>query len=690
MPITQVTTVTIDGLEIGLSDTIGNLITNGDFTPENLTPYMFCGQLNQITPKFNSLSGSEKIYTGNASGMPLYFPNVNTGSYIIPNDTVEFAINDNPTYVNDLYGRNVLLYDTGRVESIHSDSTSMAARVVTSIDFKKIYYDVELANTPISLSRPASEIDCYVSGSLGCVRTTTNNVDTLIKVYSIVTTENDWYCILDNLFPASDTAAYSHLISSWQTMQGNYGNTTSNLIYCLDNFDKTKSMFKYTPSTVYEIYGGENQNWGQSFTAAIELSNDAYTYLDYYAGNYSGSMHCYIKTLTGALRQIANVGLAFKYNNTMYKPTGDGGFITGYTDDMTQTSDWDDINNVTGNTVPITPPSPTPPAGDNENVETEMPLAYIGGTGGFVQFIKINSAGLASADDISEALSRFDITTIGKDLLRNFVSFKCFAVLSIDPDDTVTRQITVDGHGLTDANDNPLQGQVIGGVLPIDFTIGTAPRYFNDFRDYAPYTKLEAYVPFCGWFPLPSWCIGLNIHGTMFTDLYNGTVKAVIYASDTVVSEVGGCCAYDIPFVADATGAKAGAVISSALSTAAATAATVALPNVATGITAVSSAANTISAANSNSTTLKGVLGDGSNLNGLLHCYLKITRPQSPTRNKAIPNSYKHEFGIPCYKELVLASGDGFTQVNDANVSGNMTATEKQMIIDGFRHGLIL
>lgn len=396
----------------------------------------------------------------------------------------------------------------------------------------------------------------------------------------------------------------------------------------------------------------------------------------------------YPNTRHEALLLWAGCGVKF-YADKLYKPIIENGYVTGYTDNMDEPSDLDNWDGDTSHTVPTTPPSPTP-TGDNENEEIEMPLAYIGGTAGFVQFIKINSAGLASADDISDALSRFDITTIGKDLLRNFVSFKCFAVLNIDPSNTVTRQISVAGHKLTDANDNPLNGQVIGGLLPTDFTIGTAPRYFNDYRDYAPYTKLEAYIPFCGWFTLPSWCIGLPITGTMFTDLYNGTVKAVIFAGSTVVAEVGGCCAYDIPFVADATGAKAGAVISSALSTAAATAATISMPNVATGITAASSAANLICAANSNSTTLKGVMGDGSNLNGLLHCYLKITRPQSPTRSNVIPESYKHEFGIPTYKEIVLRSGDGYIQVNDADIQGTMTDREKQMIIDGFRHGLIL
>ena len=449
----------------------------------------------------------------------------------------------------------------------------------------------------------------------------------------------------------------------------------------------------YTPETFpYTFYWGSTGQYG--YQRIVEGYPDDHVMGHLFLGGSFNSLYegfqidWYFTDRDDIYKLYMGCGIKFK-GDKVYKPIIHNGYIEGYTDDLTTPSDIDNWDGTAKHDVPITPPPPSP-TGDNENEEIEMPLAYIGGTGGFVQFIKINSAGLASADDISAALSRFDITLIGKDLLRNFVSYKCFAVLNIDPTDTVTRQITVDGHGLTDENDTPLQGQVIGSVLPIDFTIGTAERYFNDFRDYAPYTKLEAYVPFCGWFTLPSWCIGRKITGTMFTDLYNGTVKAVIYANNTVVAEIGGCCAYDIPFVADATGAKAGAVISSALSTAAATAATVTMPNVATGISAVTSAANTICAVNSNDTTLKGVLGDGSNLNGLLHCYLKITRPQSPTRNKTIPDTYKHEFGIPTYKAITLAAGDGYTQIMDAKVEGSMTDREKQMIIDGFKHGLIL
>lgn len=392
-------------------------------------------------------------------------------------------------------------------------------------------------------------------------------------------------------------------------------------------------------------------------------------------------------TASSLEKYLANIswyGCFFRHNNVDYKPIIQNGYVVGYTDDMTVQSDIDSWTGATNHDVPL---EPTATVTDHES---NMPLAYISGNAGMVTFYEINKSGLASADDISDAISRFDISQIGKDVLRNLISFKAFAAISVN--DTVDRQIKIAGIPLEDSCGNELTGRVIGGVKPIDlFPVSggvTIPTLYNDYRDYEPYTKIQMYVPFCGWFNLPPWCIGKKITGTMFTDLYNGTVKAVIYASQTVVAEVGGCCAYDIPFVADATGAKASAVISSALTTAAAVGATVAMPNVATGIAAVSSAANLAATLNSNDTTLKGVLGDGSNLNGLLHVYIKVSRPNSPNGVTTIPDSYKHEIGIPTMKEIKISAGDGYIQVMDAKVTGTMTAREKQIIIDGFRHGL--
>lgn len=326
--------------------------------------------------------------------------------------------------------------------------------------------------------------------------------------------------------------------------------------------------------------------------------------------------------------------------------------------------------------------------GDADDVEKDMNTVTATGNAGMVTYYEINKQGTATATQISDAISKFDITAIGKDLIRNLISYKAFAVLPVASH--LLNIIHISGKDLKDSSDNDLWGDTILSMSKISIGTVKVNAMYGDFRDYAPYTKVEMYIPFCGWFPLPSWVIGKTLSGDMWVDLYNGTVKAIVKASSTVVAEVGGCCAYDIPFVAESTGTKAGAVISSALATAGMTAATIATPNIATSTAAISSAANLASALNANNTTLKGCLGDGSNVNGLNKIWVKITRPSRLDGKKEIPDAYKHEYGIPCGKQLTLTAGDGYTQIMDANITGAMTDREKQMIIDGFKHGLIL
>jgi hypothetical protein len=181
--------------------------------------------------------------------------------------------------------------------------------------------------------------------------------------------------------------------------------------------------------------------------------------------------------------------------------------------------------------------------------------------------------------------------------------------------------------------------------------------------------------------------MGKSVTGEMFVDLPNGSVKAVIKAGLTVVAELGGSCAIDMPFSSTANGMKTANILS----------------NMASGMTGafnptpaqiLSNSIGMLTAFNANYTSVKGVVGDGSNISGLYNVYIKVTRPASidANGNNLISKSdqYKHDVGIPCNKELTMTAGDGFTQVLDANITGTMTDREKQMIIDGFRHGLIL
>lgn len=659
--------------KIGLSKPLNQLDVN---VFDNVD---YClGYTNNALKLTKETDGYPKSTDANANNVPFYLLN-NVG-----------YTKNTANEPNGVYYRTVLLavpnnFTWGWDSNLRSNNT--VVRIVTSLNLRKnkVYLTTSETQKSELTTSPTYTVNESIENTTATGNFLVNNTTYHIRCADVYLTENGYYIkfqsYIDNMYD-NFNATYGEGIAA----NFNY-NVNSSKMYSV-----SPVMFANV-GWVLAISGSGNPNtyyiqtWNDT---ELDIAPDAdNTDIKFFAGFRLVSPYYWRVGLNYsveyALLITASYGMLFEWNGVSYKPIIENGVLKGYTNDMTVKSDIDNWTNITDHNI-----SPTPPTGGIIDKETNMPFAYIGGNAGMVTFYEINKTGLASADDISEAISRFDIAQIGKDLLRNFISFKAFAAISVD--DTVDRQIKIAGIGLEDSGGSALTGRVIGGVKPIDLfpTSGgvTIPTLYNDYRDYEPYTKIQMYVPFCGWFSLPSWCIGKKITGTMFTDLYNGTVKAVIYASDTVVAEVGGCCAYDIPFVADATGAKASAVISSALTTAAAVGATVAMPNVATGIAAVSAAANLAATLNGNDTTLKGVLGDGSNLNGLLHVYIKVSRPMSPNGSTNIPDSYKHEIGIPTMKEIKISVGDGYIQVMDAKVNGTMTAREKQMIVDGFRHGL--
>lgn len=681
MAITQTTTVTIDGVVIGLSDTIGDLIQRGDFTPENLAPYMFCGNNTIGTTRYGSLTGAMKSYSGSAASQGLWFPVVCTAK--MGNATVEYALNDNIALDNPCYGRNILVYGESPTSEIHSGHTESEQRVVTSIDFTKLYYDVELSSDTISSTRPTVETKTfYKSGASGKVKTITNNLDTNIYVYDIFVDNslNEWYCIIDYHFPASDTANHQWKMCPTQKIDGNYGAITSNLYDGWSSFALTRAQWRWGSPSAYTVYGGENQSWaeGQNFDAFVNLGDDTVSHCDY--DPYRAYCTCYVCGLDNALKQVSNAGLKFKYNNTWYKPLGQGGVIYGYTDDMTKTTEWDEITNVTGNTVPLTPPTPpTPDAADNE---IDVNMQQFAPTQCFVNYIELSTENMIKLASGFNAYNA-SIWNIGGDLMKNLVSYKIFAVYG-NHSGTI-KNVSIGGHEI-EYNSAPVSGNYIDDMGTVNLgsiEIGSKFR-FNDWRDYAPYTKIECFVPCCGWCQLPPWCMGRTVTGTLYIDIANGSCKAVIKAGRTPVAEIGGCVAMDVPFSSVATGAKAAGIIT-AITNGAVSAFNPTPQNLISGSFGI------LSSLNANYTETKGVMGDGSNINGCTNFLVKVTRPASTdTGNGEITGTYKHEKGLPCGKTLKLSKGDGFTQISDANVTGTMTAREKQMIVDGFRHGLIL
>lgn len=381
--------------------------------------------------------------------------------------------------------------------------------------------------------------------------------------------------------------------------------------------------------------------------------------------------------LESRMQQICRAGIYFVFDSQLWKPIIVGGVVIGYgtPEKVSEIDTYTDLNH----------PVPTgggggggTGGGDNEK---DMPLHDYVTSAGMVNYYLVDRH---TAQRISDAISEINWQTIGRDLLPNMISYKIFAAGT--PNAGAARQISVGGVALEEQG-QPVNGQPVTGFYSVSLGSFTIRETFGDFRDYAPYTKIEVYIPCCGWAQLPPWCMGKTISGQLFIDMPNGSCKAVLKSSRTVVAELGGSCAVDIPFTATANGVKTANIIS----------------NIASGMTAaynptpqniMSSAMGVLSAFNSNYTNVKGVNGDGSNLDGLWNVFVKVTRPASVDNDgtdiRPLTNAFLREHGRPCGKQITLASGDGYTQVLDAHITGTMTDREKQMIIDGFCHGLIL
>lgn len=694
MAITQVTTVEIDGVTIGLSDTIYNLIQAGEFTINNLQPYMVVGQNTVGDQYYASLSAAERNYSGSGGSTPEWFPVNNTGSQ--GGDTVEFQTKASVTLPHVSYGRNFLVYGTlnvaGEPQQIRADNMDTSdLRVVTSIDYKKIYYDVEMSADSYSYIAPDSgSVTYYKTGALGCIRTADNDDNTGCFVYSIYGDDSDWYCIKDWMFPADDSSNNTWHMSCSQSIQGNFANTYSSLGTGYTNFNSNKTMFRWISNQIGAIYGGGSWNWGNAGNLVI-VNGDIIQACDYSGSPaYAGGCYNLITGLNNALRQLANAGLKFKWNNTYYKPIAEGGIVTGYTDDMTEESDWDDIINVTGNTVPVTPtPVPPTPTGDEDN-DDPVPTVSAPFASGLARYY-ITTAGSLVLMHISEALGSWNLKDSGKDLYKNIISCKLIKPPTAVPSDPSVFSIygvkpQYQGSDITipEVTDNP---SISFGSYQID-------RKFNDFRDYAPYTKVEIYLPYCGWTVLPSHVVGRSVSVTYYTDIIAATCKAVVYCGANVVAEAAGVIGMDIPMVAENAGAKAEAVTAGLLAygkaglqtaigvgAAVATKGKVGIQQATTGIgNLISSYSQTAMAFNTSFTEVNGKNGDGCCIAGISAIVIKITRPKygANTVTPYVPAEYGHTIGFTSMKTVTVGSVTGLLIAENVDTSGILGATERE------------
>lgn len=386
----------------------------------------------------------------------------------------------------------------------------------------------------------------------------------------------------------------------------------------------------------------------------------------------------------------ARCGIRFKINDTLYKPIVTDGMITGYTDDDTVQSEWDEWQTIKDHVTPSVRPTPGPSGDDEDNKD---PVATAGApyAKGLVNYYAM-TAGSVLIDHISEALSTWDLQNTGKDLFKNLVSCKLIKPPAAIPT-TGSEPFTIYGEK-PQYQGADITLPVVSGNPEATFGPYSISRKFNDFRDYAPYTRVCIYLPYCGWCDLPSHVVGKSVTVKYFTDIIAATVRAVVLCNNNIIAEAAGVMGLDIPFTADAVGMKQAGVVSGltayaggALQTAAGVASIITtkggkgIGETLSGASKLVSAyTQTAIAFNENTTEISGKNGDGCSLSGATNIIIKIIRPKygASSDSPYVPAGFAHSIGFVSNKQVRVGNVSGLLIADNVDTSGIAGATDAE------------
>lgn len=428
----------------------------------------------------------------------------------------------------------------------------------------------------------------------------------------------------------------------------------------------------------YHIEGG--RQYGDSYAHHLQWQNNPSTF-------YTASVYNKVDDL---LFIAAIGGLKFEYDNTLYKPIVENGVVVGYTDDMSVTSEWDQWEDIGDHVIPVTPPAPGPSGDDEDNKD---PVSTTGApfSAGLCHYYAL-TAGSTLLEHISEALGTWDIENTHKDLYKNLVSCKLIKPPAPIPT-TGSAPFTI--YGVKPQYEGAdISLPVVSGNPEATFGPYTINRKFGDFRDYAPYTRVSIYLPYCGWCDLPSHVVGMSVTVKYFTDIIAATCKAVVFCDNNIIAEAAGVIGLDIPFVADNVGAKMqavtagmiaalgggiqlGAGIGTMVSTKSGSGAKAALSGASQYLSGYSQMAM---AFNENTTEISGKNGDGCCLSGATNIIIKIVRPKKGayTDSPFTPPGYGHNVGFVSQKQVKVSSVSGLIIADNVDTSGISGATEAE------------
>lgn len=244
----------------------------------------------------------------------------------------------------------------------------------------------------------------------------------------------------------------------------------------------------------------------------------------------------------------------------------------------------------------------------------------------------------------------------------------------------------------------------------------THPYDYTDFRAYAPYTRLELYIPMHGTIDLdPAVVLGKRLSVIISVTVADGSSVATVLIDDTVYQTINGQVGYSVPLSVDAS-----SINNLALKTLSAQSQSQRLNAVGNIIHGLASTATSIATGNYGSAALstvdmlltgqqntinssttkyqiehatdgKIVIGQPVSLNAfLIHpkCQLIWHLPLMQGYN---PEIYGKTIGYKCHKTTTLGALTGYTECANASLDNvSCTEAEKAIILEQLKNGIII
>lgn len=220
-------------------------------------------------------------------------------------------------------------------------------------------------------------------------------------------------------------------------------------------------------------------------------------------------------------------------------------------------------------------------------------------------------------------------------------------------------------------------------------------KLWDCYLDFAPYTKLEIYLPYLGMhsldideFMCPTRMDGTLQRGlgsvlslTYRLDILTGVIVAKVKLNGDVRYQFEGRVGANIPL----TGQTYASMVQGIVTAGAGLISTIATGGLTAPMSAAAAVAGTVNAAKPSVERVGNISGDASML-----CtnepYIVISRPNKPK----LINQARYT-GFPSYKTDTIGNFEGFTQVIDAHIDGiSCTEEERAMILSLLKEGVIL